>query len=430
MIPPAANLVAERARLYKRNASRLTLHDESAHGSRTDFSILKPDVVRRNLTGAVNALIEAAGLRIVAQKRLQMTRAQAETFYAVHKERPFFGELVEMMTAAPVVVQVLEGENAILKYREVMGATNPAKADPGTIRKDFALSMGENSVHGSDAPETAAVEIAQFFAGNEIVGLSPLRPFSPRERVRAGRGPSASRRRCGRPLEEGRLHLLGGLAQVRVARFSPRPAGVEIGLEAIAQRPVLGEQIEAGLLDRCHGVSQLRLGASDLRQHQHQPAFGAVPGEFARQPEGGAQIVARSARGQEHDVAVLGDFLRQKLARPRVSTTMYSIASSLLRSFFRLLKARASMSGSTAFFSRSAFHSTQVSCSRSKSASSVRCPRCAAPTANNRASVLFPTPPFWLTKLTVRSGFFSLLMRAIVEPWNGLASGRRCDVGK
>jgi nucleoside-diphosphate kinase len=134
------------------------------------FSILKPDVVRRNLTGAVNARIEASGLRIVAQKRLQMTRAQAETFYAVHEERPFFGELVEMMTAAPVVVQVLEGENAILKYREVMGATNPAKADPGTIRKDFALSMGENSVHGSDAPETAAVEIAQFFAGNEIAG--------------------------------------------------------------------------------------------------------------------------------------------------------------------------------------------------------------------------------------------------------------------
>ena len=134
------------------------------------FSILKPDVVRRNLTGAVNARIEAAGLRIVAQKRLQMTRVQAETFYAVHKERPFFGELVETMTAAPVVVQVLEGENAILKYREVMGATNPAKADPGTIRKYFALSMGENSVHGSDAPETAAVEIAQFFAGNEIVG--------------------------------------------------------------------------------------------------------------------------------------------------------------------------------------------------------------------------------------------------------------------
>jgi nucleoside-diphosphate kinase len=134
------------------------------------FSILKPDVTRRNLTGAVNAKIEAAGLRIVAQKRLQMTRTQAETFYGVHKERPFFGELVEMMIAAPVVVQVLEGEGAIAKYREVMGATNPEKAAPGTIRKEFALSMGENSAHGSDAPETAALEIAQFFSGNEIVG--------------------------------------------------------------------------------------------------------------------------------------------------------------------------------------------------------------------------------------------------------------------
>jgi len=134
------------------------------------FSILKPDVTRRNLTGAVNARIEAAGLRIVAQKRVHMTRAQAETFYGVHKERPFFGELVEMMTAAPVVVQVLEGDNAIQRYRDVMGATNPEKAAAGTIRKDFALSMGENSVHGSDAPETAALEIAQFFAGNEIVG--------------------------------------------------------------------------------------------------------------------------------------------------------------------------------------------------------------------------------------------------------------------
>ncbi len=134
------------------------------------FSILKPDVTRRNLTGKVNAVIEAAGLRIVAQKRIHMTRAQAEKFYGVHKERPFFGELVEMMTAAPVVVQVLQGENAIAKYREVMGATNPEKADAGTIRKEFALSMGENSAHGSDAPETAAQEIAQFFAGNEIVG--------------------------------------------------------------------------------------------------------------------------------------------------------------------------------------------------------------------------------------------------------------------
>jgi len=134
------------------------------------FSILKPDVTRRNLTGAVNARIEAAGLRIIAQKRIHMTRPQAETFYGVHKERPFFGELVEMMTSTPVVVQVLEGENAISKYREVMGATNPDKADPGTIRRDFALSMGENSAHGSDAPETAALEIAQFFSGNEIVG--------------------------------------------------------------------------------------------------------------------------------------------------------------------------------------------------------------------------------------------------------------------
>ena len=134
------------------------------------FSILKPDVTRRNLTGAVNARIEAAGLRIVAQKRVHMTTAQAQAFYGVHRERPFFGELVEMMTTAPVVVQVLEGEGAIAKYREVMGATNPEKAAPGTIRKDFALSMGENSVHGSDAPETAAQEIAQWFAGNELVG--------------------------------------------------------------------------------------------------------------------------------------------------------------------------------------------------------------------------------------------------------------------
>lgn len=134
------------------------------------FSILKPDATRRNLTGAVNAVIEKAGLRIVAQKRIQMTKAQAETFYAVHKERPFFGELVEFMTSDPVVVQVLEGENAITAYRDVMGATNPANAAEGTIRKLFAESVGENTVHGSDAPETAAIEIAQFFAGNEIVG--------------------------------------------------------------------------------------------------------------------------------------------------------------------------------------------------------------------------------------------------------------------
>ena len=134
------------------------------------FSIIKPDATERNLTGAINAVIEKAGLRIVAQKRIHMTRQQAETFYAVHKERPFFGELVDFMISAPVVVQVLEGENAIAKYREVMGATNPANAADGTIRKLFAKSVGENSVHGSDAPETAAIEIAQFFAGNEIVG--------------------------------------------------------------------------------------------------------------------------------------------------------------------------------------------------------------------------------------------------------------------
>jgi nucleoside-diphosphate kinase len=134
------------------------------------FSILKPDATKRNLTGAVNAVIEKAGLRIVAQKRIHMTKAQAETFYAVHSARPFFGELVEFMTSGPVVVQVLEGEDAITKYREVMGATNPANAAEGTVRKLFAQSVGENTVHGSDAPETAAIEIAQFFAGNEIVG--------------------------------------------------------------------------------------------------------------------------------------------------------------------------------------------------------------------------------------------------------------------
>jgi nucleoside-diphosphate kinase len=134
------------------------------------FSIIKPDATERNLTGAVNAVIEKAGLRIVAQKRIHMTRGQAETFYAVHSARPFFGELVDFMISAPVVVQVLEGDNAIARYREIMGATNPANAADGTIRKLYAKSVGENSVHGSDAPETAAMEIAQFFAGNEIVG--------------------------------------------------------------------------------------------------------------------------------------------------------------------------------------------------------------------------------------------------------------------
>src|SRR6478672_2747251 len=134
------------------------------------FSIIKPDATERNLTGAVNAVIEGAGLRIIAQKRILMTQREAETFYAVHKARPFFGELVEFMISAPVVVQVLEGEGAIAKYRDVMGATDPSKAADGTIRKLHAQSIGENSVHGSDAAETATIEIAQFFAGNEIVG--------------------------------------------------------------------------------------------------------------------------------------------------------------------------------------------------------------------------------------------------------------------
>ncbi len=134
------------------------------------FSIIKPDATERNLTGGVNAVIEKAGLRIVAQKRIHMTRNQAETFYGVHKERPFFGELVEFMTSGPVVVQVLAGSDAVARYREVMGATNPANAAEGTIRKLFARSIGENSVHGSDSVENAAIEIAQFFSGNEIVG--------------------------------------------------------------------------------------------------------------------------------------------------------------------------------------------------------------------------------------------------------------------
>jgi nucleoside-diphosphate kinase len=134
------------------------------------FSILKPDATARNLTGAINAMIEQAGLRIVAQKRVQITKAQAEQFYGVHKARPFFGELVDFMISAPVVVQVLEGEGAIAKYRDVMGATDPAKAAANTIRKVHAKSIGENSVHGSDSAENAAIEIAQFFSGNEIVG--------------------------------------------------------------------------------------------------------------------------------------------------------------------------------------------------------------------------------------------------------------------
>ena len=134
------------------------------------FSIIKPDATRRNLTGAINQRLEEAGLRIVAQKRIHMTKEQAEGFYAVHKERPFFGELVEFMSSEPVVVQVLEGEDAVAKNREVMGATNPEEADAGTIRKDFALSIGENSVHGSDSAENAKIEIEYFFQPDEIVG--------------------------------------------------------------------------------------------------------------------------------------------------------------------------------------------------------------------------------------------------------------------
>ena len=134
------------------------------------FSIIKPDATRRNLTGAVTKMLEDAGLRVVASKRIQMTREQAEGFYAVHKDRPFFGELVDFMMSEPVVVQVLEGEDAVKRNRDVMGATNPAEAEEGTIRKEYALSIGENSVHGSDSEENAKTEIAYFFDENEIVG--------------------------------------------------------------------------------------------------------------------------------------------------------------------------------------------------------------------------------------------------------------------
>ena len=134
------------------------------------FSIIKPDATRRNLTGAITKMLEEAGLRVVASKRIRMSREQAEGFYGVHRERPFFNDLVAFMTSGPVVVQVLEGENAVAKYREIMGATNPASAAEGTIRKKFARSVGENSVHGSDSVENAGIEIAQFFSGNEIVG--------------------------------------------------------------------------------------------------------------------------------------------------------------------------------------------------------------------------------------------------------------------
>ena len=134
------------------------------------FSIIKPDATRRNLTGAVTKMLEDAGLRVIASKRIRMTRDQAAGFYEVHRDRPFFGELCAFMTSGPVVVQVLEGEDAVRRNREVMGATNPAEAAEGTIRKEFALSIGENSVHGSDGPDTAATEIAYFFSGLELVG--------------------------------------------------------------------------------------------------------------------------------------------------------------------------------------------------------------------------------------------------------------------
>ena len=134
------------------------------------LSIIKPDATNRNLTGKINSKFEEAGLRIIAQKRIHLSKAQAGEFYKVHAERPFYDELCEFMASAPVVVQVLEGENAIAKNREVMGATNPVDAEPGTVRAEFAESVGENSVHGSDAPETAAVEISYFFAGIELVG--------------------------------------------------------------------------------------------------------------------------------------------------------------------------------------------------------------------------------------------------------------------
>ena len=139
-------------------------------GIERTFSIIKPDATLANKTGAINALIEESGLRIIAQRRIRMSKAQAQQFYAVHAERPFYDELVNFMTSGPVVVQVLEGEHAIVKYREVMGATNPAEAADGTIRKLYAKSVGENSVHGSDAPETAAEEIPQFFSDEQITG--------------------------------------------------------------------------------------------------------------------------------------------------------------------------------------------------------------------------------------------------------------------
>jgi len=165
MLSPARRFSGTRRRASAQPRRRIT----NMAVTRT-FSIIKPDATKRNLTGAINAKLEAAGLRIVAQKRIRMTKAQAEKFYDVHAARPFYGELTDFMSSAPVVVQVLEGEDAVATNRRVMGATNPANADAGTIRKEFALSMGENSVHGSDSDENAAIEIAYFFSGTEIVG--------------------------------------------------------------------------------------------------------------------------------------------------------------------------------------------------------------------------------------------------------------------
>jgi nucleoside-diphosphate kinase len=161
-----------RGRYRRDRHAGLDLHanDGNQMARERTLSIIKPDATARNITGAINARIEDAGLRIVAQKRIRMSRTQAEGFYAVHRERPFFNSLVDFMISGPVVVQVLEGENAVARYREVMGATDPAKAAPGTIRKDFARSIEANSVHGSDSAENAAIEVAFFFTPGEIVG--------------------------------------------------------------------------------------------------------------------------------------------------------------------------------------------------------------------------------------------------------------------
>jgi len=210
------------------------------------FSIIKPDATERNLTGAINAVIEKAGLRIVAQKRVLMSRREAETFYAVHKERPFFGELVDFMISGPVVVQVLEGENAVLRYREIMGATNPESAAEGTIRKLYAKSIGENSVHGSDSVENAKIEIAQFFAGNEfedgrarpghfLLGVPPSCPICPNSApsIDAGLPPPQDQIRGGDPcpefgIEASRmpaLHDGRGQSEYPIARVSCGPPG-------------------------------------------------------------------------------------------------------------------------------------------------------------------------------------------------------------